>query len=74
VLTLSGREDTTVSAPHYALLAALIFMLVAVVQLIRAVAGWPVTIRSVSIPVWASWVAFVVAAALAWLGFTASHG
>ncbi len=62
------------SARHYALLAALIFTLVAVLQLIRAVAGWPITVGTVSVPLWASWVAFVVAAVLAWLGFKASRG
>jgi len=61
------------SARHYALLAALIFTLVAVLQLIRAVAGWPITVGTVSVPLWASWVAFVVAAVLAWLGFKASR-
>ena len=54
---------------HYAFLAALIFTLVAVLQLVRALARWPVTIGTTSIPVWVSWVAFIVAAILAWLGF-----
>jgi hypothetical protein len=61
------------SARHYALLAALIFTLVAVLQLIRAIAGWPITVGTVPVPLWASWVAFVVAAVLAWLGFKASR-
>jgi hypothetical protein len=54
---------------HYAILAALIFTLVAVLQLVRALKRWPVTIGTTSIPVWVSWVAFIVAAILAWLGF-----
>ena len=57
-------------AHHYAILAALIFTLVAVLQLVRALKRWPVTIGTTSIPVWVSWVAFIVAAILAWLGFT----
>ena len=56
-------------AHHYATLAALIFTLVAVLQLVRALKRWPVTIGTTSIPVWVSWVAFIVAAILAWLGF-----
>jgi len=56
-------------AHHYAILAALIFTLVAVLQLVRALKRWPVTIGTTSIPVWVSWVAFIVAAILAWLGF-----
>jgi len=48
----------------------------AVLQLIRAVSGAPVTIgTTISIPLWASWVAVacVVAAILAWSGFAASR-
>jgi hypothetical protein len=58
---------------HYSLLSALIFTLISVLQIIRAVRGWPVTVGMTSIPVWVSWVACVVAAILAWLGFAASQ-
>ena len=57
----------------YSRLAGAIFALVALLQLIRAAAGWPVTVADTTIPLWASWVACVVAAGLAWLGFTASR-
>jgi protein-S-isoprenylcysteine O-methyltransferase Ste14 len=62
------------TARRYARLAAAIFALVALLQLVRADLGWPVTIDGTSVPVWASWIACVVAAILAWLGFTASRG
>lgn len=52
----------------YSRLAGLIFAIVAILQLVRALGGWPVTIAGTAIPVWVSWVAFVVAALLAWLG------
>ena len=59
---------------NYSRLAALIFAIVAVLQLVRALGGWPVTVGgTVSIPLWASWIACVVAAVLAWLGFAASR-
>ena len=59
---------------NYSRLAALIFAIVAVLQLVRALGGWPVTVGgTVSIPLWASWTACVVAAVLAWLGFAASR-
>ena len=61
------------TATNYSRLAGAIFALVALLQLIRAVAGWPVTVADTTIPLWASWVACVVAAGLAWLGFTASR-
>jgi hypothetical protein len=60
------------SAESYARLAASIFAVIAVLQLSRAVAGWPVTIGGTTIPVWPSWLAFVVAGGMAWLGFSAT--
>ena len=60
-------------ASNYSLLSAFIFTLVAVLQLVRALNGWPVTVGTTSIPLRASWVACVVAAILAWLGFAASQ-
>jgi hypothetical protein len=60
-------------ASNYSLLSAFIFTLVAVLQLVRALKGWPVTVGTTSIPLWVSWVACVVAAILAWLGFAASQ-
>jgi hypothetical protein len=48
------------TATSYSRLAGAIFALVALLQLIRAVAGWPVTVSGTTIPLWASWVACVV--------------
>ena len=61
------------TSASYSRLAGAIFTLVAILQLIRALAGWPITIADTTIPLWASWVACVVAAGLAWLGLTASR-
>jgi hypothetical protein len=55
----------------YSRLAGAIFAIVAILQLLRALAGWPVTIGRTAIPVWVSWVAFVIAGMLAWIGITA---
>ena len=46
-------------------LAAVVLALVAIVQLLRFVLGWEVVINGVSVPLWASAIAFVVAGALA---------
>ena len=51
------------TASQYSLLSALIFTLVAVLQLVREIRGWPVTLG----------IACVVAAVFAWFGFTASQ-
>jgi hypothetical protein len=62
------------TARNFSLLAALIFAIVAVLQFARAVSGAPIIVgTTISIPVWGSWIACLVAAALAWLGFNASR-
>lgn len=60
------------TASSYARLAAVVFAIVAVLQIARAVMGWPVLIDSVDVPTWASWAAAVVATALAIIGIAAS--
>jgi hypothetical protein len=62
------------SATQYSLLVAVLFALVAVLQIARAVTGLPITVGRTSIPIWASWVAGIVAIILAWLGYAASKG
>jgi hypothetical protein len=49
----------------FTLIAVVLFSLIAVMQLLRFVLGWEVTVNGVGIPVWASGIAFVVAAGLA---------
>jgi hypothetical protein len=46
-------------------IAVIVFSLVALVQAIRVALGWEVVVNGVAIPVWASAIAFVVAAGLA---------
>ena len=61
------------NASNYARLAGAVFAVIAVFQLARAAMGWSVSFDGTAIPVWASWVAAVVAGALAWLGLTAKR-
>jgi len=49
----------------FTLIAIVLLALIAVLQLLRFVLGWAVTVNGVGIPVWASAIAFVVAAGLA---------
>ena len=46
-----------------------IFLVIAVLHLLRAVLGWNAVIGSFTIPMWLSWVALVVAAFLAYSAF-----
>jgi len=61
------------NATSYARLAGAVFAVIALLQLARAIGGWSVAFEGAVIPVWASWIACVVAGALAWLGFTTSR-
>jgi hypothetical protein len=53
-------------------LAAAIFAVIALLQLIRIVMGWSVTLNGVDVPFWASWIAVIVAATLSFIGFRAA--
>jgi hypothetical protein len=62
------------SAKNFSMLAACIFTIVALGQLIRAFAGFEIAFNGTTIPIWASWVAFIIAGLLALVGFrTASR-
>ena len=70
----SSFWEGLMTAKNFSRLAALIFAIVAILQLARAVGGLPVTVgTTISIPLWASWIACVITAGLAWLGFDASR-
>lgn len=49
----------------FSTIAAAVFALVALMQLLRFVLGWEVVVNGISVPLWASAVAFAVAAGLA---------
>ena len=69
-----AEQDNLMTTQSYSRLAALIFAVVSGLRLIRAVSGWPITVgATTSIPLWANWVACVIAGVLAWIGFEASR-
>ena len=47
--------------------AVVVFSLVALLQLLRVALGWEVTVNGIFIPLWASIIACVVAATLAFI-------
>jgi hypothetical protein len=59
---------------QYALIAALVFTIVTIMQAARLFYGWPVTVGSIDIPMAASWMAVFVAGLLAIAGFATSRG
>jgi hypothetical protein len=54
-------------------IAVVVFSLVALLQLFRVILGWEVTVNGIAIPIWASVIAFVVAAALATMLWREAH-
>jgi protein-S-isoprenylcysteine O-methyltransferase Ste14 len=52
------------------MVTATLFLVVAIMHLLRIVFGWQVEIGGLSIPSWVSWLGVLVAGALAYLGFT----
>ena len=55
----------------FSVTAGMIFALMALVHLVRIYLGWSIVIDSWSIPIWMSWIGFVVAGGLAYLGLRA---
>jgi len=55
---------------NYALVSGMIFGIVAVVQAVRAINQWDIQVGPISVPVWFSWLAVVVAGGLCVWAFT----
>jgi hypothetical protein len=55
----------------FSVTAGAIFALIALVHLVRIYLGWSIVIDNWSIPIWISWIGFVVAGGLAYLGLRA---
>ena len=53
----------------YNTLTAALFAVVAALHLLRIIFGWSAQIGGLDIPLWASWLALAVTAALAYFGF-----
>lgn len=49
----------------FTIIAIVLLSLIAILQLLRVILGWEVTVHAMSVPAWASGIAFVVAAGLA---------
>ena len=57
----------------FSTIAAVVFVVVAALQLLRFSLGWEVLVNGWSIPLWASVIAFLVASALAVMVWRESH-
>jgi len=57
----------------FSTIAVVVFSLVALLQLLRVIAGWEVTINGFAVPIWASVIVCVAAAALAAMLWREAH-
>lgn len=57
----------------YIIVSGVVFGIVALLQLARAMYGWPVQIAEFNLPIWASWVAVFVAGSLCVWAFYSSR-
>lgn len=57
----------------FTLIAVVVFACVALLQLVRLVEAWPVSIDGVAVPLWASALAFVAAAVLSAMLWRENH-
>ena len=57
----------------FCLITAALFLLIALGHALRLLFGWHVTIESVAVPVWISWIGLAVATYLAYQGFRSSR-
>ncbi|MDQ2946262.1 MAG: hypothetical protein M3Y27_10030 [Acidobacteriota bacterium] len=53
----------------YPIISGIIFAIVALLQLLRAIEQWPVQIASFAAPVWISWLAAIVTGGLSLWAF-----
>ena len=63
-------KGNRLSRKTYITVTATLFLVVAIMHLLRIIFGWQVEIGGLSIPFWVSWLALPVAGALAYFGFT----
>jgi hypothetical protein len=64
---VTERTGETKMSNRYVVVSGVIFGAVAVLQAMRALNQWPVHVATLEIPVWASWIAMVIAGSLcAW--------
>jgi hypothetical protein len=59
---------------RYAKVSGVLFALIALVQLTRALMGWPVQVATVTVPVWVSGLACVIAGGFALWAWRVTRG
>ena len=64
-----AEGKTDLNRNTYMTVTGTLFLVVAIVHLLRIILGWPVEVGGLSIPFWTSWLAVLAAGALSYFGF-----
>src|SRR6266481_3839347 len=67
---LGSEKADRLNRKTYMTVTATLFLVVAIMHLLRIIFGWQVEIGGLSIPFWVSWLGVLVAGALSYFGFT----
>jgi hypothetical protein len=59
----------TLNQTTYNTITATVFLIVALLHLLRIIFGWSAQIGDLNIPLWVSWLGLIVSATLAYFGF-----
>src|SRR5262249_40133967 len=59
-----SRVEEAIMRTKYVIVSGAIFGLIAVIQAVRAINGWPIQVAGFQVPVLASWVAAALAASM----------
>jgi hypothetical protein len=69
----TAEEIPVMDQRTFSVMAGVIFALMALIHLVRIYFDWPIVISTLSIPMWVSWVGFVIAGGLAYFGLRAAR-
>ena len=68
-----GRR-TAMSQKIFSLVAGVIFLVIAIMHVLRLVLKWEAIVNGRTMPMWVSWVGVLIAGCLAYEGFRLSQG
>lgn len=63
------HNEIDMSSIHYARVTASLFLVIFALHLLRLIYGWDAEIAGYAIPMWASWIAMILAGFISAFGF-----
>lgn len=66
---IAGKEPLVMTQESFSVTAGVIFLIIAILHVLRIIIGWDAIIGGWAVPSWVSWLAIIVAGYLAYEGF-----